>query len=155
MIWRDGKEYPKFIGRYYVFCRDGFLLDQLFQLSWWNGDKWDHDVIAWLDPEIPEKYLPKKLWKGPKTPLVEFETELLEEALGMRELIEGKRVEEPKGEWLPISRSDQIEMGTAKYCWYREGLPVWIDHCEYMQYYARRRGNRIEVWTIPIEEPPR
>lgn len=152
MIWRDGKEYPKFIGRYYVFCRDGFLLDQLFQLSWWNGDKWDHDVIAWLDPEIPEKYLPKKLWKGPKTPLVEFETELLEEALGMRELIEGKRVEEPKGEWLPFAT---FKFDMSKYYWAKDGNQTWVVDGYGCISPNIDLGSKAQIWSIPIEEPPR
>lgn len=151
MIWRDGKEYPKFIGRYYVFCRDGFLLDQLFQLSWWNGDKWDHDVIAWLDPEIPEKYLPEKLWELPMTE-VEHQAKELEEALEMRELIEGKRVEKPKGKWVNIK---EFVFNPGCYYWAKERVLPFIVEGNYCGGGSHSFDSETMIWSIPIEEPPR
>lgn len=174
MKWREGSESPKVSGKYQILVESRYLpvpfsgeVSRATFSVWYstNQNRWEESakILAWLDPEIPEKYLPESLQEPVKTnslkmcPIchqqpcrnlcVDFapgpKTELKFEA-------EGNESEKPKGEWLPVGR---FEFDRSKYYWVRAKDEVSIVDGEVGEFTGRYRN--IEVWSEPIKEPPR
>lgn len=134
MIWRDAKEKPRVWGQYYCLCQflDGDLgfSHREFCLT---RNEWESEtkIISWLDPEIPEKYLPEKIW----APVNESVT-----------------TEKPKGEWTPFAN---FKFDRSKYYWAKDDGYSWIvDGCRCISPNIDL-GSKAQIWSIPIEKPPR
>lgn len=136
MIWRDANEKPRVSGVYYCLCQflDGDIgfSHRVFCVT---RNEWQSEIkmIAWLDPEIPEKYLPKLV----------------------------KDVEKPKGEWVDIRgfNFNPNKFYWAKYIY--GGKEPWPDDGPWVlngSGYRRAKGTywpTIMIWSTPIDEPPR
>ena len=142
MIWRDAIEKPRVSGKYRVLIEGLYLpvpfnghVNRATFSSWYstNQDRWDDNarILAWLDPEVPEKYLPEKFW----APVNDFVT-----------------TEKPKGEWLPFAT---FKFDMSKYYWAKDGNQTWVVDGSGCISPNIDLGSQAYIWSIPIEEPPR
>ena len=154
MKWRDASERPKVLGEYFCLCRNSVIPDCMFRTtSWWNGEVWGKDVMAWLDPEIPEKYLPNHL----REPVKE-ENQVPEGAkrsvCNVSYTWEEKE-KKPRGEWLPPERIAAMFSFRLQKFFVRH---IEDDETSVMCLWVILNSDCPEqwrVWSIPVEEPPR
>jgi len=71
MKWRRSDEKPKLDGYYNVVTKHerDTSCNLSYDFHFFDGEKFiDSDILAWLDPEIPEEFLPKPKQKVRKCP---------------------------------------------------------------------------------------